>query len=825
MSSTETNPNFTSENSKKVALPAYLVRRCEAFRIGGADGHSYVIRDKLQNKTYDLDPWQFFILEVLPGCETIEKLQSVFKDRYDREISEKEINEFFASLADRHLFDQTALQHPLLAMFANRTYEVVDGKAVPKSYSSMFREDKYVPPPSEPKTESAKPDDTLPGGVQDVPGADHRTMQDMIDLFDPRPILRVVAPILAPVRYIVYAAPALVLIALLLLIERWQLFWQDMDTLKVSVTLGVHLLFSMMTVNIASVILRACIGQNMGAQIERVGIMFFAGFVPRWEIGVRHLDKLSRTQRMWYHGGNLLLRIILMAVSFIVWDFTLNNTGTVANQFALLMILTCWGSLVIETGNPFIRASSYFLLCAYLDEPNLRAKAQKALLNKLHGNVYQASDSNVLAVYGLACSVYVVTLIMVLTLGFGNWLARDLHFGNGAFIISSVICALVWWRYYKVMKQYNEVYHRSKEFDRWRSRSLITEEQAEAETEVKPKKNYYLLYAALICLVLVCMIPYHYNPSGSVMVYPLRKQVIATDTAGLIDHVYFDGGESVKKGAVIATLAHENWVSKIKVVDAQIAAQQAVVDNLKSLPKPQAIAVAEQQLHVAQTQAQYSTEKVPRIEKLYKAGAVPYEELETDRQQAATDVSTVQEKEAALALAKTGPTPDEIAAAESKLSSLKQQKALYEDELNRTILRMPFNGNILTLHLQDRTDSYLNQGDPFCEVEYTGKVTAQVDIEESDLQYVKVGNVVRLRTTAYPDREFDGVVTTIDRNVTTKSTGTYVAIIATFDNPKGVLKTGMTGEAKIDGVTMPVWDAFTQSIQQFLEVEVWSWIP
>ncbi len=57
-----------TEASKKVALPAYITHRCEAFRIVKGSEYSYVVRDKVRHKTYDFDPWQFFILEVLPGC-------------------------------------------------------------------------------------------------------------------------------------------------------------------------------------------------------------------------------------------------------------------------------------------------------------------------------------------------------------------------------------------------------------------------------------------------------------------------------------------------------------------------------------------------------------------------------------------------------------------------------------------------------------------------------------------------------------------------------------------------------------------------------------
>ena len=65
----------------------------------------------------------------------------------------------------------------------------------------------------------------------------------------------------------------------------------------------------------------------------------------------------------------------------------------------------------------------------------------------------------------------------------------------------------------------------------------------------------------------------------------------------------------------------------------------------------------------------------------------------------------------------------------------------------------------------------------------------------------------------------------IDRNVTTKSTGNVVKVIATIDNRDGLLRTGMAGQAKIAGVSMPVWQAFSQAVTRFVKIQVWSWLP
>lgn len=819
------------EASSKVALPAYITHRCEAFRIVKGNEYSYVVRDKVRHMTYDFDAWQYFVLEVLPGCESFDKLQAVFKDRYNRTLSRDELDEFLASVADRELYEDTALQHPLLSAFATRTFEVVNGKPVPKSFMSQLRS---PDPPrtgfaTAPKVEATNPSQPVgeakPVGTggHDLPGGDHRTRENMHDLFDPRPILRWLGPMVAPLRYLVYVIPGMLLLALLLVAAHWGAYVEAVAYVRVNVGLGVHLLFWMVTMNVSVLFVRACVAHNFGAQVEAVGVRLDAGYLPRFDVGVRYLDKLNRTQNMWYGGAVLLMYFFWLSVGVFVWYFNIDHPGSFGNVVGLLLVMCSCASLLIGTGNPFVNGSGYQLLCAYLNEPNLRHKGVVAILNKLHGKAYQEGDSNVLVAYGLVCIVYMMVLTCVVTVALGAWLGTNFTLGRGPIVIAALICSYIVWRNYTVLKKVGETYERAQQFDRWRSRTLVVEDLDEAE--VKVQKKHYWRYAFLIFFLLLLLVPYPYDVSGSVQIFPLRKQEISTDTPGLVKNVYFDGGEAVKKGTVIATLEHADYDAKIKVLDAEIASQEAVVADLKSRPKPEEIQVAAEALRVAQTQAQFSRTKVPRMEKLYNAGAVAFEQLDDARKQADTDAMQVQEKQAALALAKTGPTPDQIAAAESKLASYEAEKALYAGKLDRTTLRMPFDGNILTLHLKDRTNSYLEQGKPFAYVEYTGSVTAQIDIDESDLQYVKTGATVRLRPTAYFNRQFEGVVTQIDRNVTTKPSGTYAEIIATFQNPGGVLKTGMTGEAKIDGETMPVWQAFTQGFQHFFQVEVWSWIP
>jgi hypothetical protein len=91
---------------------------------------------------------------------------------------------------------------------------------------------------------------------------------------------------------------------------------------------------------------------------------------------------------------------------------------------------------------------------------------------------------------------------------------------------------------------------------------------------------------------------------------------------------------------------------------------------------------------------------------------------------------------------------------------------------------------------------------------------------------------------AYPDRPFIGKVISIEpaasaenspsttvKAPTSKISDRFVRVIVDIPNAEKMLKSSMTGYAKIAGSTKPAIVAFTRPIVRFIQVEVWSWLP
>ena len=823
-----------TDQTRQVALPAYLPRRLQAFRVVAGGQTTYVLRDKLAGKTHDLQQWQFFILEVLPGCETAEKLLSVFSDRFGREISEHEVMSFFAELADAKLLDQDSAKHPLLAPFTRTGYALEQGLIKPKSFEELAAKlaggtakvaggtEAAAAPTA---ADAAVEEDQLPAGVAEADNLDPRQSRQMLHFFPMQPVVATLLPLLEPLKYAVYVLPLLALAAIILVVRNANLAWEDLTSLRSATTLAAHALFSLLTINLAVTLTQSLVAQKYRASVGDFGIGLRFGFFPRFMVPIGHTSQLSRRERMWMQAGPLLMRVLLFSTGVLVWFNARGSLPGLANSGLGLAFLS-GVNLIIEGGNPLVKGNNYHLLCAYMDEPYLRGKAYRAFMDKVHGNATTESNQALLATYALASFVYAYFVVLLIVLIVGHFLIIELRLGGGALILIVALGAYLTVRTYKRFQMIGNAYERSMQFERWRKRALPAEGGETVQKEPAGSRTaYYLRHAAALSLLLLLFLPYPYDAGGDFEVFPSERQVVTTDIPGIIETVHFDGGERVGKGTVIARIAATDLMSQVAVLDARIQEQQATIAELKARPKKEEIVVAERDLATAQQRAEFSAARVPRYERLYRDKTISFEDYDNARKEAMVDQREVAQREALLGLVRTGTPPDRIAAEQAKLQALMQQRSEIEGKVTRTEMKMPFDGNILTLHLKQRVNSMLDRGQAFATVENAGAVTAEIDVPESDIAYIKVGAPVRLRPNAYYERIFDGKVQLVDRNVTVKPIGRVVKVIAMIDNPEGELKTGMTGYAKVDAGDMPVWKAFSLALIRFFNVQVWSWVP
>ncbi len=223
------------------------------------------------------------------------------------------------------------------------------------------------------------------------------------------------------------------------------------------------------------------------------------------------------------------------------------------------------------------------------------------------------------------------------------------------------------------------------------------------------------------------------NASGYVVAQ--RKASVASKVTGRLVALSVEEGSKVKKGEIIGRLENEDV----------IALSRQAASNLS---------VAEFNLQQAQAELNDATSSFKRNQELLKSGYIS---------QAEFDISESRYKKA-------------IAAKASAEASIKAAIAAFEvSKLNveYTIIRAPFDGVILTKNadigdIVTPIGAAANAKSALVTMADMDSLQAEVDVSESNLRLIKIGQPCEVQFDALPDARFSGtvhmIVPTADRS-------------------------------------------------------------
>jgi putative peptide zinc metalloprotease protein len=184
------------------------------------------------------------------------------------------------------------------------------------------------------------------------------------------------------------------------------------------------------------------------------------------------------------------------------------------------------------------------------------------------------------------------------------------------------------------------------------------------------------------------------------------------------------------------------------------------------------------------------------------------------------------ENERELERLTAGARPEEIEAMQAEIESLGAKRALLHDQVERLVIRSPHAGVITTPRVKEKIGQYVQKGELIAEVHDLEQLTVEIDVAERDIGPVRVGRPVVLKARAYPGETFRGVVTGIAPAMRESDAATpvkTVRVTTVIDNGGQKLKSRMSGYAKIDCGTRPLWEVLAHGVVGALRVEVWSW--
>lgn len=233
-----------------------------------------------------------------------------------------------------------------------------------------------------------------------------------------------------------------------------------------------------------------------------------------------------------------------------------------------------------------------------------------------------------------------------------------------------------------------------------------------------------------------------------------------------------------------------------------------------------------------QDEARYAESNLERQKKLFKEGLISRGLMEEAEEKKVMRQKELESAEAQLNMVSADDRTDfrrEFSNAQAliaDISRLETQQQHLEEELGFTDIVSPISGVVTTHEPKEEIGKRVKKGDLVLKVHNLKTVTAEVYVPEKEIADVQVGQPVVLKASAYADRKFYGKVAAIAPTVNLPDQSRLertVLVTTELNNEESLLKSEMTGNAKIYCGKRSAFDLLTHSLARYIRVEFWSW--
>jgi HlyD family secretion protein len=321
--------------------------------------------------------------------------------------------------------------------------------------------------------------------------------------------------------------------------------------------------------------------------------------------------------------------------------------------------------------------------------------------------------------------------------------------------------------------------------------------------------------------------------SGQIMPPPDKFATVNANSMGKVTALLVQEGDHVTKGQLLMRTEDiqqkagvDGQVAGLNSAKADFSVNQAAVASAQASLK-----TAEANLTQARAKSKQAHDDFLRAQQSFKEQLIAQQTFDQDLSNYQVAEATVQSNEAQISQAKA-QLQQAIFNRDMAKARVKQAQAQLlnaRDAYNKTIYTSPLNGVITSLpvHLGENVvPGIQNQtGSVLFQVSDLSVITAQVDVDETDIINVKLNQPAEISIDAIPNKTFKGHVTQIGMNAIGQNTGMTTSntttastqeakdfqVEVTLDNPPPGLRPGMSATAKVTTATVP--NALTVPIQ------------
>jgi len=273
-------------------------------------------------------------------------------------------------------------------------------------------------------------------------------------------------------------------------------------------------------------------------------------------------------------------------------------------------------------------------------------------------------------------------------------------------------------------------------------------------------------------------------------IQPITKVEVKSKASGIVEKLYVDINNVVKKGQPLAQLDQQEITAQVQAARATLAAAEANVGTYEAN-------IEQDKVNAAAPDLPMYKATLDRNLEMQKDGIVSRQVLDD----ANRDYLAALTKRDSFK-AQTGVDTAKLKQARAQVLQSQASLQQLEEQLSYTTIIAPMDGVILSrdVEIGDAVSSILVLGSTATLVMTEGDVNeVYVDgkVDEADIAHVYMGQPARIKVESFRDRVFNGKVTKIAPMGVEKDNVTTFEVRVSINNPGGELKALMTANAEI----------------------------
>jgi HlyD family secretion protein len=277
--------------------------------------------------------------------------------------------------------------------------------------------------------------------------------------------------------------------------------------------------------------------------------------------------------------------------------------------------------------------------------------------------------------------------------------------------------------------------------------------------------------------------------SASGKIQPKRQVNISANTMGKVTRLAVEEGQRVKAGQFLLEIDPRSLAGQLERGEASVAAAQS------------ALALARTNVEQANTVLELARTSLRRQQELWKDGLTTREALERAQNDVAVRESDLKARQ------------QDIDTREQQIRQERAGLSTTRYNLNQVIIASPMDGLVTRRNIEEGETAVVgtmnNAGTVLLTIADMSLLEAEVEVDETDIPAVALGQTARVTIDAVPNRTFKGRVTEIGNSPiqTTQSTtqqqrqATTFKVVVTIEDEVPDVRPGFTCTAEITTAT------------------------